>query len=125
MQSEQGIGVRPARYSATKGRTTSRFEALLLVDHVVGNPQVLGDAASVIHIVKRAAASGLGRIGNAVLAGQASLVPKLQGQPHELDIGLARGEHRRDRRGVDPSGHGDGNGGSLGHGVHSSQFHRK
>ena len=84
------------------------LEPLLLVDHVVGNAQVLGHAARVVHIVERAAAARLRRVGNAVLAGQPRLVPELQRQPH--DCVAPRGEHRRHRRGVHPSGHGHGNG---------------
>jgi hypothetical protein len=92
---------------ATKGGPHP-LEALLLVDDVVGNAQVLGHAAGVVHIVQRAAAAGLRRVGNAVLAGQPRLVPELEGQAD--DRIAAVGEHRRNRRGVDPSGHGYGNG---------------
>ena len=78
LQSEQGMGVRPARYSATKGRTTALFKALLLVDDVVGNAKMLSDAAGVVNIIQRTAAAGLGRVWNAVLARQPRLIPKLQ-----------------------------------------------
>ena len=60
------------------------LEALLLVDDVVGNAQVLGDAAGVVDIIERTAAAGLGRVGDAVLAGQAGLVPKLEGQADDV-----------------------------------------
>ena len=56
------------------------LEALLLVDDVVGNAEVLGDAAGVVDIIERAAAAGLGCVGDAVLAGEAGLVPELEGE---------------------------------------------
>ena len=88
------MGVRPARYSLTNGRTTSLLEALLLVDDVVGNAEMLGHAARVVDIVERAAAAGLGRVGNAVLAGQPRLVPELQ---READDDCAIGSGQRAR----------------------------
>ena len=91
------------------------LEAGLLVDDVVGDAEVLGDAAGVVDVIQRAAAAGLGCIGNAVLAGQAGLVPELEGEADDraLRIGGAVvlvGEHGRNRRGVDSSGHGYGDG---------------
>ena len=61
------------------------LEALLLVDDVVGNAEVLGDAAGVIDIIQGAAAAGLGGIGNAVLACEAGLVPELEGEADDGD----------------------------------------
>jgi hypothetical protein len=58
-----------------------------------------------------------------MLAGKASLVPKLKS---EADDSVARmGEHRRYRRGVYPSGHGYRDGFGLNHGedlVHRKKF---
>ena len=85
------------------------LEALLLVDDVVGNAEVLGDVARVVDIVERAAAAGLGCIGNAMLAGEAGLIPKLEGEADD-GLAVAVGEHGRYRRGVYPSGHGYGDG---------------
>ena len=70
------------------------LEALLLVDDVVGNAQVLGDAAGVVDIIERAAAAGLGRVGDAVLAGEAGLIPELERQ---ADDAVAN-RRRRPRR---------------------------
>jgi hypothetical protein len=85
------------------------LKALLLVDDVIGDAEVLGDAASVIHVIERTAAAGLRSLRDAVLAGQAGLVPKLES---EADDAVTRlGEYGRNRRGVDPSGHGYGDGG--------------
>jgi hypothetical protein len=84
------------------------LEALLLVDDVIGDAEVLGDAAGVVDVIQRTAAAGLRSVRDAVLAGQAGLVPELE---READDGVAGlGEHGRNRRGVDPSGHGYGDG---------------
>jgi hypothetical protein len=56
------------------------FEAVLLVDYVVGDAEMLGYAAGVVDVIKGAAAAGLGSVGNAVLAGEAGLVPELKGE---------------------------------------------
>jgi len=74
---------------------------------------VLGDMASIVDIVERAAAAGLGSIRDAVLAGEARLIPKLEGEPDDGVTGLS--EHGRNRRGVNSSGHGDCDGLGLGH----------
>ena len=41
---------------------------------------MLGDAAGVVDIIQRTAAAGLGCVGDAVLAGEARLVPELEGE---------------------------------------------
>ncbi len=105
----------PGEILADKGAHHVLLEALLLVDDVVRNAEVLGHAARVVDVVERAAAAGLGGVGNAVLAGQAGLVPELQGEADNIVTVL--GEDRRDRRGVDSSGHGNGDGFVLGHGF--------
>jgi len=84
------------------------LEPLLLVDDVIRNPQVLGHAPRVINIIQRAAAARFGRVGNAVLAGQPRLVPKMQGEADDAHARVRK--NRRRRRGVHPSGHGDGSG---------------
>jgi hypothetical protein len=48
-----------------------------------------------------------------VLAGETGLIPKLKGEADDRVAIL--GEHRRNRRGVDSSGHGHGDGFWLGH----------
>jgi hypothetical protein len=109
-----GDGRAPGQVLGDKGADDVRFKALLLVDDVVGNAQMLGDAAGVVDIIQRAAAAGLRRVRNAVLAGQPRLILKLKRQPN--DSATVMGEHRRDGRGVYPSGHGYGDGFGLGHG---------
>ena len=105
LQSEQGIGVRPARYSLDEGADDVALEALLLVDDVIGDAEVLGDAAGVVDVVDRAAAA-LHLLGHALLAGETALVPELHGEADELvALGL---EHGRHGRGVDSAGHGYG-----------------
>ena len=103
-----GNGRAAGEVLADEGTDNILLEALFLIDDVVGDAEALGDTAGVIHIVQGTATAGLGRVRNAVLAGKAGLIPKLEGEPND---GLARvGEDGRDRRGVDSSGHGDGNG---------------
>ncbi len=99
-----------------KGPDHILLEPLFLVDDVVGDSEVLGHAAGVVDVVERAAAAGLGRIGDAMLAGEAGLIPKLQGEADNLGALIETGEDCRNRRRVDSSGHGDGNGLVLGHG---------
>ena len=55
------------------------LESLLVVDDVVGDADLLGDAARVVDIVDGTAAS-LHRLGHAIFSGQAALVPELHGQ---------------------------------------------
>src|SRR6185312_2977526 len=89
------------------------LETLLVVDHVVGDAEALGDAAGVVDVVKRAAASGAGGVGGA----EAALVPELHGEP---DDGFAGGvEHCRYRRAVHAAGHGDHRG--CGRGIHAER----
>jgi hypothetical protein len=96
-----------------EGADDIALETLLLIDDIVRDAQVLGDAAGVVDVIEAAAAAGLGRVRDAVLAGEASLVPELEGQ---ADDGVSTlGEHGRNRRGIDSSGHGYGDGGWLGH----------
>src|SRR6185437_11459465 len=89
---------------------------LLLIDDVVGDAEMLGDAARVIDVVERAAAAGFGGVGNAVLAGEARLIPELKGEADDLCAVVEAGEDRRNGGGVDSSGHGDGDGVGLRHG---------
>jgi len=113
-----GDGRAASQVLVDKGLDDVALEAGLLVDNVVGDAEVLGDAAGVIHIIERAAATGLRslcRVGDSALAGQTGLVPQLKGEADDGITGL--GEHSRDRRGVDSSGHGYGDGFGLGHGY--------
>src|ERR1700683_4608924 len=79
------------------------LESLFLIYNVIRNAKVFGNTPRIVQVVERAAAPRLGRIGNAMLACEASLVPELKREP---DDGLALvGEDRRSRGRVDPSGH--------------------
>ena len=107
------MGVRPARYSATKGLDDVGLEAGFLVDEVVGDVERAGDLAGVVDVVDGAAAA-LDGLGHALVAGEAALIPELEGQ---ADKGVAlRVQKSGDGGGVDSSGHGYGDGFGLGHG---------
>ena len=81
------------------------LEAVLGVDEVVGDVEVLGDAASVIDIINRTAAA-LDGFGHAGAASEAALVPELEG---EADDGVSLCvEQRSGGGGVDAAGHGHG-----------------
>ncbi len=81
------------------------LEAVLGVDEVVGDVEVLGDAAGVVDVVDGAAAA-LDGFGHAGTAGEAALVPELEG---EADDGVSLGvEQRSGGGGVDAAGHGHG-----------------
>ena len=104
-----------------EGADDVALEAILLVDEVVGDADLLGDAACVVDIVNGAAAA-LDGFGDAIVAGEASLVPELKG---EADDGVALGvEQGGDGGGVNPAGHGDGDGagGRIGRFSHTVQF---
>ena len=95
------------------------LEAVLLIDHVVGDVEAIGDVAGVVYVVDGAAAT-LGRLGFALRAGgvrsgKAALVPELKGEADDiLPLGLEQcGYSRR----IYPAGHGYGNGLRLLHGV--------
>jgi hypothetical protein len=88
------------------------FEAVLLVDEVVGDVELLGYAAGVVDVVDGAAAS-LDGLGHAFVAGEAALVPELEGEADEV---MALGAQEcRDGGGVYASGHGYGDGFWLRH----------
>ena len=65
-----------------EGADDVALEALLLVDDVVRDVEVLGDAAGVVDIIDRAAAA-LHLLGHAFLAGETALVPELQREADE------------------------------------------
>ena len=82
-----GDGRAAGEVFADEGLDDVLLEAALLVDDVVGDAELLGDAACVVDVVERAAASG-DLLGDAFLASQAALVPELKG---EADEGVALG----------------------------------
>ncbi len=80
------------------------LEAVLLVDDVVGDVELLGYVAGVVDVVDGAAAA-LDGFGHALVAGEAALVPELEGEADDL---VAFGAQEcGDGGGVDSSGHGD------------------
>jgi len=78
-----------------EGTNDVALEAVLLVDDVVRNSQVLGYAAGVVYVIQRTAAAGLGSVWNAVPSGEAGLVPELKGEADDCVSTL--GEHGRYR----------------------------
>jgi len=58
-----GNGRAPGEVLGDKGADNILLKALLLVDDVVGNLEVLGHAPRVIHVVKRTTAARLGTSG--------------------------------------------------------------
>ena len=92
------------------------LEAVLGVDEVVRDAEVLGDVAGVVDVVDGATAAlgdGLGEAEVGVVGGEAALVPELEG---EADEGVSLGvEERGDGGGVDATRHGYGNGVLLRH----------
>jgi hypothetical protein len=110
-----GDGRAPGQVFGHKGPDHIALEPLLLVDDVIGNAKVLGDAAGVVDVVQGTAAARLRRIGNSMLARQPRLVPQLKRKPDHRAVPV--GEDRRNRRGVHPSGHRYGYGGWWLHGL--------
>jgi hypothetical protein len=82
------------------------------VDEVVGDVEVLGYAARIVDVVD-GAATALHGFRHALTAGEAALVPELEG---EADEGMSLGvKQRGDGRRVDAAGHGHGDGVWLRH----------
>ncbi len=73
----------PGKVLADKGADHVLLEALLLVDDVIRNAQMLRHAAGIVHIIERTAAAGLGLVWDAMLAGQPRLVPKLKREAND------------------------------------------
>ncbi len=83
------------------------LETLFVIDHVIRNAEVLGDAAGVVNIVERAAAAGY-LLGHALVSGEAALVPELHSQAD--DVVSFGAQHGRDGGGIDSARHGYGYG---------------
>ncbi len=111
-----GDGGAAGEVFADEGADYLGLEAILRVDEVVGDAEVLGYVAGVVDVIDGAAAAlgnGLGEAEVGVVGGQAALVPELEG---EADEGVSLGvEERGDGGGVDAAGHGYGNGVLLRH----------
>src|SRR5580693_2404758 len=74
-----GDGSAPGKILFHERADNLALETLLMIDYVIRNADVLGDAAGVVDIVERAAAS-LHGLRHAFVTGEASLVPELHGQ---------------------------------------------
>ncbi len=83
------------------------LKALFVIDHVVGDANGLGNTASIVDIVDRAAAA-LDGFGHAFVSSETALVPELHGQAD--DVVAFRTQHGRNGRGVNSSRHSDGDG---------------
>src|SRR5258707_1065947 len=83
------------------------LKTFFMIYDVVRNAQVFGDAASVVNILNRAAAS-LHLLGHTLASGKAALVPELHGQAN-YSVAF-RAQHSRDGRRIDTARHGYGNG---------------
>ena len=68
-----------------------------MIDDVVGDADLLGDAAGVVDVVEGAAASG-DLLGHAFMSGEPALVPELHGQID--DVVFFGAQHGRDGGGV-------------------------
>ncbi len=59
------------------------LKALFVIDHVIGNAEGLGHAASIVHVVDRTAAA-LHGFGHAFVSGKTALIPELHGQANDV-----------------------------------------
>jgi len=66
-----------------------------VIDHVVRNADGFSHSSRIVHIVD-GATTPLHRLRHALVVGQATLVPELHGEPHNL-VSL-RAQHGRDGR---------------------------
>src|SRR5579883_1412965 len=85
-----------------KGTHNVVLKALLLIDDVVGNGELLGNTACIIDIVKRAATS-LHRFRHTLSSGKAALVPQLHRESY--DVVPFGAQHGRNGRGVHTARH--------------------
>src|SRR5258706_14109425 len=90
-----------------EGADDVALQALFVIDHIVWNADVLGDAAGVVDVVELATAAGY-LLGHALVSGEAALVPELHGQAD--DVVSLSAEHGRDGGGIDSARHGYGDG---------------
>ena len=114
----EGAGYRGAagEVLADEGADYLCLEAVLGVDEVVRDAEVLGYVAGIVDVVDGATAAlgdGFRHTLAGVIGGKAALVPELEG---EADEGVSLGvEERGDGGGVDATRHGYGNGVLLRH----------
>src|SRR5271156_5572663 len=93
------------------------LEALLMIDYIIRNADMLGHASSVIDIVQRATAPGH-LLGHALMSRQPPLVPQLHSQPD--NVVPLRVQHRRDGGRIHTARHGYRNGLGFHHGETSN-----
>ena len=86
-----GDGGAAGEILADEGLDDIGLEARFLVDKVVGDAEAVGDAACIVDVVDGAAAA-LDSFGHALVAGEAALIPELQGEPDE-GVTLSGEEH--------------------------------
>ena len=105
-----GDGGAAGEILADEGLDDVGLEAVLLVDHVVGDAELVGDAAGIVDVVDGAAAA-LDGFGHAVMTGEAALIPELEGKANNIfSIGAQK---RCDSRRIDSAGHSYGDGFGL------------
>ena len=93
----QGIGVRPMRIFVDELVDHAGAEAALVIQHVMGDAEPVGDQLRVVDVLARAAGTGPSY--------RFAMVVQLQRHADHLGAG-ARGERGRDRA-VDAARHGD------------------
>ena len=91
-----GDGGAAGEVLADEGLDDFGFEAVLLVDDVVGDVELLGYVAGVVDVVDGAAAA-LDGFGHALVSGEAALVPELEGEADDR-VALRSAAVRRRRR---------------------------
>ena len=102
-----GNGRAPGKILLDERANHVALEALLVIDHVIRDADLLGHAARVVDIVERAAAS-LHGLGHTLASGQAALVPELHGQAD--DVVSLGAQHGRDGGRIHTARHGYGDG---------------
>jgi hypothetical protein len=78
-----------------------------MIDDIIRNADMLGDAASIIDVVERATTAGHS-LRHALVSSQAPLIPQLHGQAY--DVVSLRTQDSRDGGGVYTARHGYRNG---------------
>jgi hypothetical protein len=78
------------------------LEALLVIDDVVWDPDLLRDAPGIVDVIQRTAAP-MNRLGHALATGETALVPELHGQADDfVPLGV---QHGRDGGGIHTARH--------------------
>ena len=99
----QGIGVRPRAYSSAKRSITLVAEAALIIEHIMGDAEPLGDRLGVVDVLAGAAGPRA--------PDRLAMIVELERHSDHLGA-AARGERGHDRA-VDAARHGDDDPGLL------------